>query len=96
MLQFILVLLGLDHCNCSVAAADINGDGVVDFWDALLFMDLLRCNLDLDAPAYEPAGSIGDLLMLADELGVELDLRALLAVELKVGEVHVIPARQER
>ncbi|MFH0981599.1 MAG: dockerin type I domain-containing protein [Planctomycetota bacterium] len=79
VLQFTLVLLGLDHCGCSVAAADINGDGEVDRRDIRPFRRLLRCTLgyplrDLDARS----STVRDLTSLADELGVDLDLRTLL------------------
>ncbi len=78
LVQFVLVLLGLDHCGCTVAAADINGDGRVDGRDVGPFIRLLRCNLGLAVHSTASQRPTTDLIRLADELRVDLDLRRLL------------------
>jgi hypothetical protein len=45
VLTFTTMLLDANHCDWSVAAADMNHDGVVDRTDPPLFLALVQCNL---------------------------------------------------
>jgi len=77
ILQFMLVMLGLNHCGCSTTAADMNDDGLVNAEDLSQFIAKLRCNLHL--PPHN--GAIGsaddDLRQLCTDAGVETDIKIL-------------------
>jgi probable HAF family extracellular repeat protein len=75
---FALVLLNLNECDCSVMAADMNSDSVVDWRDYPLLRTVVRCNAGLPiVPPGRPGGA-ASLVDLAQELGAELNLEALL------------------
>jgi VCBS repeat protein/dockerin type I repeat protein len=44
LLGFAAIMAGANQCGCSVAAADINGDGLVNQADATPLLVLVRCN----------------------------------------------------
>ncbi|MCP3980855.1 MAG: hypothetical protein GY716_16255 [bacterium] len=76
LLLFALVILGFNDCGCSVAAADINGDGTANKLDIDPFVARMRCNLRL-ASETSPT-PLTSYLNLCDELGIHLDVSALL------------------
>ena len=83
VLAFGLVLLGYHDCGCSVAAADIDANGVVDKVDLGLFVDTVRCNLGLQDS--NPTNSVRRYSTLAAELGLELNVGVLIRL-IDVGE----------
>ena len=84
-LQFFTVFLGLNQCECSVAAADANRDGVLDQRDIRPFVDIIQCHLGTDVRWPVNMSAYTMFMIMADELDIELDLGALMAAELQDG-----------
>jgi hypothetical protein len=78
LLMFTLAMLDLNRCGCSVDAADMNGDGVIDVMDVGPFTQRVACHTGFYPALPGNPTPVETLLALAEVSGVELNLAVLL------------------